>query len=167
MSWRVVKRKLGRAGGLRERTARQAEWDRKYGEGAWAIGYVVDGEFVLQESAVESIYYRSYESHFAEHPGDLDELIRTAKTLRNPHAEATTGVDLQVPAVMDYMRRHGRALEGGEVVDIGSWKGQASHALSIRLSPLHIHVVGDSRMTLEKFWQDKKCLAVWDDEADG
>ena len=71
MGWRVVKRKLGRAGGFRERTARQTEWDRKYGEGAWAIGYVIDGEFVLQEDALESIYYRSYEAHFAEHPDDL------------------------------------------------------------------------------------------------
>ena len=91
-------------------------------------------------------------------------MIRTAKTLRNPHAEATTGVDLQVPAVMDYLRRNGHTLQGNEVVDIGSWKGDASHALSIRLSPLQVRVVGDSRMTLEKFWQDKKCLAVWEDE---
>jgi hypothetical protein len=84
--------------------------------------------------------------------------------LRNPHAEATTGVDLQVPAIMNYLERHGRRLQGTEVVDIGSWKGQASHAISVRLSPLHIHVVGDSKMTLEQFWQEKKCLAVWEDE---
>jgi hypothetical protein len=40
-------------------------------------------------------------------------------------------------------------------------RGQASHAISIRLSPLHIKVTGDSKTTLEQFWQDKKCLAVW------
>src|SRR6202041_2528816 len=75
----------GRAGGLKQRTARQREWDQKYGDGQWAVGYVVDGAFVLQEDALESIYNRSYEEHFAAHPDDLDELIRLAKTLRNPH----------------------------------------------------------------------------------
>lgn len=50
-----------------------------------------------------------------------------------------------------------------EVVDIGSWKGNVSHALSIRLSPLHIQVTGNPKMTLEQFWQEKKCLAVWAD----
>jgi hypothetical protein len=161
MPWKIVKRRLGRAGAVKERLARQREWDRRYGEGNWAIGYVLDGEFVLQEYALESIYYRSYEAHFASHPQDLDELLLTAKELRNPHAEATTGVDLQVPAILDYLRRHGLELGGDEVVDIGSWQGCASHPLSIRLSPLTIEVAGESKMTLEKFWQSRKCLAVW------
>lgn len=126
------------------------------------MGYVIDGEFVTQEDALESVYYRSYEEHFRLHPSDLEELLQTAKTLRNPHAEATTGVDLQVPAIRDYLARHGLVLQGNEVVDVGSWQGQASHPLSIRLSPLHIHVVGSDKMTLENFWQSKKCLAVWD-----
>ncbi len=164
MPWRVVERKVGRAGGVKQRTARQREWDRKYGEGSWAVGYVIDGAFVLQEDALESVYHRSYEEHFAAHPEDLEELIRLARSLRNPHAEATTGVDLQVPAIMTYLERHGLRLQGTEVVDIGSWKGKASHALSVRLSPLHIHVVGDPKTTLEQFWQERKCLAVWEDE---
>jgi len=57
---------------------------------------------VPQEEAIETIYNRSYEEHFVQHPEDLEELIRTAKVLRNPHAIATTGVDLQVPAIMSY-----------------------------------------------------------------
>ena len=73
-------------------------------------------------------------------------------------------MDLQVPAIMAYLERHGLRLQGTELVDIGSWKGQASHALSIRLSPLHIKVTGDAKTTLEQFWQEKKCLAVWDDD---
>jgi hypothetical protein len=48
-------------------------------------------------------------------------------------------------------------------VDIGTY-GDRSHALSVRLSPVHIKVSADSSMTLEKFWQNKKCLAVWDDD---
>jgi hypothetical protein len=165
MSWKVVERRIGRAGGLRRRMTRQREWDRQYGDGWWVVGYVIDGEFVTQEEALESVYYRSYECHFAEHPSDLEELIRTAKTLRNPHAEATTGVDLQVPAILDYLNRNGLELQGAEVVDIGSWNGQASHAISVRLSPLHIMSAPNPRMTLEQFWQEKKCLGVWEHDA--
>lgn len=164
MVWRVVERNIGRAGGVKQRTARQREWDRKYGEGMWAAGYMIDGAFVLQEDAIESIYYRSYEEHFRRHPHDLEELIALAKTLRNPHAEATTGVDLQVPAIIAYLERHHLALHGKDVVDIGSWHGTASHPISMRLSPLQIKVVGNNKMTLEQFWQSKTGLAVWTDD---
>jgi hypothetical protein len=164
MPWRVVERHIGRAGGVQQRTARQREWDRKYGADTWAVGYVIDSAFVLQEDALESIYYRSYEEHFRRHPTDLEELIALAKTLHNPHAEATTGVDLQVPAIMTYLERHHRTLQGTEVIDIGSWNGTASHPICVRLSPLQIQVVGDDKMTLECFWQNRKVLAVWDDE---
>jgi hypothetical protein len=43
MPWKVVERKIGRAGGVQQRTARQRGWDQRYGEGQWAVGYVVDG----------------------------------------------------------------------------------------------------------------------------
>jgi len=61
------------------------------------------------------------------------------------------------------LERHGLELRGMEVVDIGSWEGRASHPISVRLSPLHIQVKGDEKMTLEKFWQSRKCLAVWEE----
>src|SRR5258707_4313970 len=122
---------------------------------------------MLQENAWEIIYYRSYEEHFAQHPRDLEELITLAKRLRNPHAEATTSVDLQVPAIIEYLGRHHLTLQGKEIVDIGSWQGRASHPISVRLSPLQIKVVGHPRMTLEQFWQEEKCLAVWQPEEEG
>ena len=162
MGWRIVERRLGKAGGVKQREARQREWDRKYGEDNWAVGYVIDGEFVRQEDALESVYYRSYEAHFAAHPEDLAELIALAKQLRNPHAEATTGVDLQVPAILDYLKRHGLTLRGAEVVDIGTWNGQVSHAIGVRLSPLTIAGAIEPGRTLEQFWQQRKVLAVWD-----
>jgi hypothetical protein len=112
MPWRVVERRIGRAGGIKQRAGRQREWDRKYGEDAWMVGYVVDGQFVSQEEAIETIYQRSYAEHFADHPEDLEELIHTAKVLRNPHAIATTGVDLQVPAIMGYLKQRGLDLQG-------------------------------------------------------
>ena len=164
MGWKIVERNIGRAGGERPRNARQREWDRQYGDGEWAVGYVIDGEFVRQEDALESVYYRSYEAYFREHPEELEELVATAKVLRNPHAEATTGVDLQVPAIMTYLERHGLALRGREVVDIGTWEGRHSHAISVRLSPLQIPCSLAPKMTLEKFWQAKKCLSVWREE---
>jgi hypothetical protein len=161
MPWEVVERKIGRAGSEKQRAARQREWDRHYGADNWAVGYVIDGAFVLQEEALESVYYRSYEAHFRDHPGDLQELIALAKVLRNPHAEATTGVDLQVPAIMRYLAQHGLQLRGDEVVDIGTWQGQRSHPISVRLSPLHVRCVLDPKRTLEEWWQSRKCLAVW------
>jgi hypothetical protein len=164
MPWEIVERRIGRAGSEKQRAARQRDWDRKYGVDNWAVGYVIDGEFVLQEEALESVYYRSYEAHLDAHPEDLEELIRLAKVLRNPHAEATTGVDLQVPAIMKYLERHERRLQGSEVVDVGTWQGQRSHAISVRLSPLQIRCELEPKLTLEEFWQSRKCLAVWVDE---
>lgn len=162
MTWKVVKRKIGRAGAFKQRNMRQQEWDKKYGEGNWTIGYVIDSVFVDQEQALESIYYQSYVLHFEKHPNDKKELIETAKKLRNPHAIATTSVDLQVPAIMKYLEEQKLSLQGNEIVDIGSWQGNSSHAISVRLSPLQIKVIGNPKMTLEKFWQSKKCLAVWE-----
>lgn len=164
MGWRIVERRIGKAGGEKQRTARQRDWDRKYGADDWAIGYVIDEQFVRQEDALESVYQRSYERHFAEHPDDLAELIALARVLRNPHAEATTGVDLQVPAIQEHLRRHGLTLQGREVVDIGTWHGGASHPISVRLSPLTIRCATDPERSLEQFWQERKCLAIWVDE---
>lgn len=161
MAWRVVQRRLGRAGGERERLRRQRDWDRRHGEGLWAIGYLLDAEFITQDEAFERIYIPSYADYFDTHPKDLHELLATAKVLRNPHARATTGVDLQVPAILEILRTRSLTLQGTEVVDIGTWKNQASHAISVRLSPLHIPCHGQDKLTLEKFWQSKKCLALW------
>ncbi|WP_338812821.1 hypothetical protein V9L05_15820 [Bernardetia sp. Wsw4-3y2] len=149
MSWKIVERKIGKAGNLKQRQKRQREWDKKYGDN-WLIGYVIDGEFVSQEDALESIYYKSYELHFENNPADLEELIQTAKFLENPHAKATGGVDLQVPAIMSYLDRNNLELKGNEVVDIGTF-GESSHKISVRLSPLTIKVVLNPKMTLEKF----------------
>ncbi len=164
MSWKVVEKRIGRAGGPKQRADRQREWDRKYGADSWAVGYLIDGEFVFQETALETVYYRSFEAHFEAHPEDLQALIKTAKRLRNPHAEATGGVDLQVPAIENYLRRHSLALEGNEIVDIGSWQGTASHPISIRLSPLTIACAIEPAKTLEQFWQQRKVLATWQDD---
>ncbi len=161
MSWKIVERKLGRAGDLKQQHKRQKQWNQKYGQDEWLIGYVLDGEFVAQEEALDSIYYQSYVAHFEKHPNDLQELLTLAKTLRNPHALATGGTDLQVPAIVRYLKEQNLSLQGTEVLDIGSWQNERSHPLSIRLSPLQIKVVGNDKMTLEQFWQEKKCLAIW------
>ena len=55
MPWKIVERKIGKAGGHKQRAQRQLEWDQKYGEGNWETGYLIDGEFVSQENAFESV----------------------------------------------------------------------------------------------------------------
>lgn len=163
MAWNIVQRRLGRAGGEKERLRRQREWDRTLGDGMWEIGYVIEGEFVPQRDAVDSVYYLSYKMYLESHPETLELLIKTAKSLRNPHALATSGVDLQVPAITRFLHEHKIELQGSEIVDIGSWQGRRSHALSDTLSPLQIPCAIAPKWTLEKFWQRKKCLAVWVD----
>ena len=158
MSWKVAERKIGRAGNSKNQRKRQKEWDYKYGEGQWMIGYVIDGEFISSEEAFDKIYYPSYVEHFKNHPEDLEELIKTAKKLHNPHAEATGGIDLQVPAILQYLRERNLTLLGNELMDIGTWKNEYSHTLSVRLSPLQIKVIGNDKMTLEKYWQEKRYL---------
>ncbi len=162
MSWKIVERKIGKAGNRKQRQKRQTEWSKKYGNN-WLIGYLIKGEFVSQEDALESIYYKSYELHFENYPTDLEELIYLAKSLNNPHAKATGGVDLQVPAIMNYLSKNNLKLKDNQVVDIGTF-GESSHKISVRLSPLTIKVVLNAKTTLEKFWQEKKCLAVWEEE---
>lgn len=161
MTWKIVERRIGKAGNVKQRQQRQRQWDEQY-DATWEIGYVVDGEFITQTAAFDRIYYPSYEQHFTNHPEDLAELIHTAKSLRNPHAIKTGGVDLQVPAILQYLEKHGLELKGKEIVDIGSY-GHRSHKISVRLSPLTIKAFGQKKMTLEQFWQKKKCLAVWCD----
>jgi hypothetical protein len=163
MTWKIIDRRIGRAGSYKARIAKQKEWDKKYGEGNWEVGYVVNGVFISQNEALETIYYKSYKAHFEKNPDDLKELISLAKKLNNPHAVATTGVDLQVPAIMKYLQINNMDLKGDEVVDIGTWQGEYSHKISVRLSPLHIKCIVSPKMTLEKFWQNKKCLAIWSD----
>ena len=52
MAWKVVERRVGKAGSLKQRTGRQREWDSKYGEGKWEIGYIVEGHYISQEEAL-------------------------------------------------------------------------------------------------------------------
>lgn len=164
MSWRVIKRKLGPAGSLSMRLARQRDWNEKYGEGHWAVGYIYEEEFISSDEAIDLIYNKSYEQHFLDHPNDLDELITTAKALTNPHADAGRGVDLQVPAIRHCLKKWDLRLKGRELVDIGTWQNKASHPISVRLSPLQVKALGHPKWTLEKFWQRRKVLALWEND---
>jgi len=134
MPWQIVERKIGRAGSAKQRAARSENGTSVMGRDSWAVGYVIEGEFVLQEEALQSVYYRSYEAHFRAHPEDLEELLRAGSRARNPHAEATTGVDLQIPAIMQYLQRQRTRNSGQRVVDYRHLAGQRSHPISVRLS---------------------------------
>ncbi len=40
--------------------------------------------------------------------------------------------------------------------------GRPGEPIRAYLSPLHVRLTGDPKRTLEQFWQEEKCLAVWD-----
>ncbi len=164
MSWEIVARKIGRAGNPKQQAMQQNIWDEKYGEGNWAIGYFWEDEFLTSEEAFQKIYFPSYAKHFEKYPQDLSFLVQNAKKLRNPHAEATKGVDLQVPAIMQYLKNQNLQLEGTEIIDIGTWKNNHSHPISVKLSPLHIKFMDNEKMALEQYWQEKKVLVVWEND---
>ncbi len=84
MPWTIIERRLVRAGDRKRQQNGQREWTKTYGENR-AVGYVLNGELVLQEDALEQVYVKSYEEHFAL-PRYLDALCALAKTLRNPHS---------------------------------------------------------------------------------
>src|SRR5262249_11192732 len=148
MPWQVVERRIGRAGGRGRREARQRDRDRKDGEGNRAVGYGVARALPTPEEAVEAVYYRRHPEDFAAPPPHLPALLSLARALRNPHAEATSGVDLQTPAILAYLQRHGLELRGSEVVDVGTWNGAASHPLSVCLSPLQVRCCLDPKLSL-------------------
>jgi hypothetical protein len=80
MPWNIQERKLGRAGDPRQRAARQREWDRKYGPDNWEIGFVLDGEFVRQDTAFQSVYCAGYAAHFERQPEVLTQMTSATKT---------------------------------------------------------------------------------------
>ena len=65
MPWKIVERKVGRAGGVKQRNARQQEWDRKYGD--WAVGYVIDGEGSCRTEFPACVWRTNTPSEFRSH----------------------------------------------------------------------------------------------------
>ena len=53
MAWKIVNNKIGRAGGRKERFAKQTAWDAKYGEDNWIVGYKIDGQFCDKDKALD------------------------------------------------------------------------------------------------------------------
>jgi hypothetical protein len=135
---------------------------RVNGNGDGEVGCFIARRFVPQEEDLKSVYYRSYAGHFSAQANDLDELIAVTGKHRNSYAEATGSVDLQVTAILTYLEQNGLTPEAREVVDIGSWQGRVSHAASVRLSPLHVRLAFDPNGRLAQLWQEKKCLAIWE-----
>lgn len=159
---KVVK-KIGRAGGKLEREKRQKEWDRKYGKGRWEVVYVFDGKVYTRAEALERFYEESYYQYLKNHPKTVEKLCSMAKELYNPHAEATGGVDLQCPAVLKALERLGKKLQGNQRIAIGTY-GSKSGAkfpdISYELSPFNVPLWCDPHISVERFWQGYKFLAV-------
>lgn len=155
--------KLGRAGGFKNRERMRQEWNRLYGEGNWEVVYYYNKQIYTRDQALEEFYHKSYLMFMKKHPEIVDELCKMAKELYNPHAESTTGVDLQCPAVYKALETLGRTLEGTERVAIGTWgynRGIKYPMISLKLSPFQVPIWCENKLSVESFWQNYKYLAV-------
>lgn len=93
----------------------------------------------------------------------VKKLCKIARELYNPHAEATGSVDLQCLAVLKALDKLGVKLEGKERVAIGTYgtkKGRKFPPISYELSPFNIPLWCKPEISVERFWQEYKFLAV-------
>lgn len=161
---KIIER-IGRAGGKKQREAKQKEWDKKYGIGNWEVVYFYDGKIYTREEALEEFYNKSYFEFLKKNPMVVEELCKRAGTLFNPHSRGTTGIDLQCPSVLAALEKLGKTLNGTEEIAIGTWQNKFGSKvsypqISYTLSPFKIPVWCNPKMNVEKFWQEYKFLAV-------
>lgn len=155
--------KVGRAGGKKQREEKQKEWDKKYGKNNWSIGYFYDNKFYTREEALIEFYDKSYYEFLKKNPKIVEEICKRAKTLYNPHARHTTGIDLQSPSVQKAIDRLGKKLEGNEELAVGVWgtnKGYKYPQISFKLDPYRVPLWCDKTINLESFWQEYKYLVI-------
>lgn len=162
MSLEIVS-SLGRAGNTSNREAKKIEWDLKYGKDNWQIIYKYKDKIMTREEALRDIYYKSYYLYLKNNSNILETLCKSANTIYNPHSFNTGGVDLQCPAVLDSLEKLNRKLEGTERIAIGTWgtkKGLEYPKISYTLSPYNVPIWFDTTISVEKFWQEYKFLAI-------
>jgi len=155
--------KIGRAGSKIEREKRQKKWDIKYGKGKWEVVYFFNNRIYTRQEALREFYNKSYYLYLKEHPETVEKLCKTAKEIYNPHAKATGGVDLQCPAVLEALRKLGVSLCGNAKIAVGTYgtkRGQKYPSISYELSPFNIPLWCMPEISVERFWQDYKFLAI-------
>lgn len=162
MGFQIVE-KVGRAGNFNKRKSQADRWDQQYGENNWEIVYFYLGKIYLREEALEEFYNKSYYEYLNKNSNIAKELCLQASEIYNPHAEATTGVDLQCPAVSKALEKLRLKLAGNRRIAIGTWNsrnGVVFPPISHKLSPFRVPLWCDPAISVEKFWQDYKYLAV-------
>ena len=152
--------KVGRAGSKKQREEKQKEWDNKYGKGKWSIQYVYKNKIYTREEALEEFYNKSYFIFLKNNPKIVEELRVRAKTLYNPHAEKTTGIDLQVPAVYKALENLGIELQGEERIAIGEYGKDNYPLITKKLNPYRVPLWCDKKDNVEDFWQNNKYLVI-------
>lgn len=152
--------KLGRAGNKQNRDKMAAIWNGKYEK--WEVMYIYNNKIMTRDEALEEYYDKSYYLYLKNNPKILDELCNSAVEIYNPHATNTGGVDLQCPAVLKALEKLGRSLDGKQKIAIGTWGvkkyGRKYPEISYKLSPFQVPIWNDSKLSVEKFWQDYKFL---------
>lgn len=159
MQYKVLE-KIGRAGNFRTRQLTQERWTKQYGN-SWFVGYLYNDKAYTYEEALKEFYNKSYYEFMKNNSEVVEELCNEAKELYNPHAEKTGGVDLQVPAVLEALKKLGKEIHGNKRIAIGTYGakyGIIYHPLSTTLSPYKVPLWCNKDLSVENFWQSYKYL---------
>jgi hypothetical protein len=78
--------------------------------------------------------------------------VLTCFTAKVSNRQSTQLPDLTIPSTIQ---------PASAVLALGAF--HHARRRSVRLGPLQVRLADDRKMTLEQFWQQKKCLAVWED----
>lgn len=180
--YKIVERKIGRAGNRQQIAKKQEVWNKKYGEGNWLTGYEIDGQFRTREFVIREIYDESYFIFLDANPEVVKELVNSGGVY-NPHAILSNSFDIQAATVERYMQSRGLSFEGEGLLPIGSYQPKYNKEpvlkkalelglvvqddkivypkIAYTLNPFNVPCLLNSEESIEVFWQsDIKCLAV-------
>ena len=126
-----------------DRDGRYRQFDLRYGEGNWAVGWKDGDRYLPFAEAMIAHYERSYEAFLGEHPEILDQLEAFANVYDDAESNVNSDLDylaqetehthVQDIAIRRCMANRGRWFQGTELLQIRDEVG--SHELSLTLSP--------------------------------
>lgn len=130
----------------------EKEFNDKYGKGQWERGFFYENHFYPYLDSVDLLYNVSYTLFLEENPDLVAGLLKSARWIYNSHAQRTGGVDLQVPAIHNFLVSRGLNLNGNSPIDIGDMK---KNTLGNLLGPDKVPFLGgkNGKISLEEFWQ--------------
>jgi hypothetical protein len=155
--WRVVERRIGSPGSPLRWQRFSSERDRRYGKGAWTVGYDWNEEFITEPDAVERFYNASYRMYLSRNAELVESLCSLASELTDSSAKLRGDPFLEVNAILAALDYLGAELSGGELLDLGIQSG-----LSDQLRATRVPFLGGLHgWSLEQFWfGESRCIGV-------